>query len=136
MENKNFVLDTNICIFYLRGNTAVAHKMQEAGFDNLFISEITVLELLVGVEKGGRPEKKQPVIELVEAINVIPIASTYEFFAQEKIKLQKQGESIDDFDLLIGCAALYKNVTLITNNTKHFAKIEGLDLDDWYRKNE
>lgn len=46
----NYLLDTNICIYFLKGRFGLVEKMDKIGFDNLFISEITVAELKFGAE--------------------------------------------------------------------------------------
>jgi tRNA(fMet)-specific endonuclease VapC len=52
-------------------------------------------------------------------------------FASEKARLRKIGEPIDNFDLLIGATAVHHGLTLVTNNTKHFQRIQGIQLQDW-----
>lgn len=49
------------------------------------------------------------------------------------IRLKKAGNPIEDFDLLIGCAAKAAGLTMVTHNTKHFNHIEGLDIEDWFK---
>ena len=50
-----------------------------------------------------------------------------------KSKLEKTGSRLDDFDLIIGAVSLAYNLTLVTNNEKHFQRIEGLKLANWTR---
>jgi tRNA(fMet)-specific endonuclease VapC len=69
---------------------------------------------------------------LAEIFPIVGITrSTIEAFADVKMALDKKGESIEDFDLLIAASALSLNYTLVTNNTKHFNRIEGLQLENW-----
>ena len=62
---------------------------------------------------------------------VLPIAGAIPKYAQVKAQLRRQGQLLDDFDLLIGATALAHQLTLITNNTKHFAHFAGIRLEDW-----
>lgn len=53
--------------------------------------------------------------------------------AQEKVRLSKAGKPIEDFDLLIGCAAKVAGLTVVTHNVKHFSHIEGIKIEDWIK---
>ncbi len=52
-----YLLDTNICIYFLKGRYNLVEKFDQIGFDNLYISEITVAELKFGAAKSNKPEK-------------------------------------------------------------------------------
>jgi len=45
--------------------------------------------------------------------------------------LEKLGTPLDDFDLILAACAIGYNMTLVTNNVKHFERIEGLKLTNW-----
>jgi tRNA(fMet)-specific endonuclease VapC len=127
-----YVLDTNICIFYLRGNQSVADTMQRVGYTNLYISEITIIELLEGAEKSGNTARKEATIALINRLKIVPIKETYEYYVSEKIRLSNLGTPVDNFDLLIAAAALRLQAIMVTNNTKHFERIQNIVLEDWY----
>ena len=57
--------------------------------------------------------------------------NSIDVYAKEKVRLKKAGMPIEDFDLLIGCAAKAAKLTMVTNNIKHFSHIEGLVIEDW-----
>jgi tRNA(fMet)-specific endonuclease VapC len=52
----------------------------------------------------------------------------------DKAELERHGTPLDDFDLVLGCCALAHNLTLITNNVKHFKRIESLKILNWAEK--
>lgn len=109
--------------------------MKEIGIEYCFISEITLAELKYGAAYSNNPIKHHEEIEkLLESLQVIPISSTLDLFANEKARLRKSGRLIDDFDLLIGCTAIANELILVTNNTKHFKRIENLQLEDWIQR--
>jgi tRNA(fMet)-specific endonuclease VapC len=54
-----------------------------------------------------------------------------DLYAKEKARLRKAGTPIDDFDLLIGVTSVTHKLTMVTNNSNHFKKIDGIDLEDW-----
>jgi len=97
------------------------------------ISIITFGELLYGAKRSTQRDKYTSIVyRLAEIFPIVGITrSTIEAFADVKMALDKKGESIEDFDLLIAASALSLNYTLVTNNTKHFNRIEGLQLENW-----
>ena len=44
---------------------------------------------------------------------------------------EKKGNVIEDFDLMIGTTGVIGDLTVVTRNTKHFSRIEGIKLEDW-----
>lgn len=52
-------------------------------------------------------------------------------FGEVKATLRVQGQLIEDADLFIATTALTYQLTLVTNNTQHFARITGLQLENW-----
>jgi predicted nucleic acid-binding protein len=54
-----------------------------------------------------------------------------EIFGLLKAQLEISGNRLDDFDLIIASCAMAHNLTLVTNNTKHFQRIDGLKLANW-----
>jgi len=65
-------------------------------------------------------------------LEIIPSGrESVELFGIYKSKLEKLGTPLDDFDLIIASCALANNMTLVTNNVRHFARIKGLKLTNW-----
>lgn len=119
-------------IFFFKGKYGIEEKLDAVGISSCLISEITLAELKYGALYSQRPKKHIEEIEgLLEFIRVLPITSAIDSYAQEKARLRKEGILIDDFDLLIGCTALANGLTLVTNNTRHFNRLQGLKLEDW-----
>lgn len=127
-----YLLDTNICIYFLKGRFGLVEKIDKIGFENLYISEITVAELKYGIEKSENPEKTRPIInELIDRFKILTIFSSLDIFAKEKARLKKAGKIVDDFDLLIGSTAVQKNMVLVTNNEKHFERLHNINVENW-----
>lgn len=75
---------------------------------------------------------RQDVAALLSFVDSIPVDDAVaRAFASLKAQLQAAGNSIPDFDLLIAATALVHGHILVTHNTRHFARIPGLTLDDW-----
>jgi len=129
---KTFLLDTNVCIFFNKGVRGLREKLATVGFSNCAISVITYAELLFGVEKSQHRSKNLLTLEqFMIDLEVLTIDSAIPLFAKEKARLQLAGAPIDDFDLLIGATAIHHNMTLVTNNTRHFERLKSIKLEDW-----
>lgn len=128
-----YLLDTNICVFYLRGNPTVREKLHSVGRKACGISEITIFELRFGAENSDDPpEGHRRIDSFLRGLEVVPVIDTANRYAKEKTRLRKLGIPLhDEFDLLIGVTALEYNYTLVTDNTKHFARFENIQLENW-----
>ena len=135
---EKYLLDTNICIFLLRGKYNVDKKMDEVGLENCYISEITVAELKYGAELGNRQglvRRMQSLDEFIASVRVLPISETLDLFAKEKARLRLAGTPADDnFDLLIGCTSLVYDMVLVTENVKDFKNLTGIKLENWVKR--
>ncbi|MBK6479884.1 MAG: type II toxin-antitoxin system VapC family toxin [Saprospiraceae bacterium] len=129
---KKYLLDTNIAIFYMKGKYNLDERFGNITPGNLFISEITLAELKYGVENSEHTEKNRKVLDLfLTGVKILPIFHALDLYAKEKVRLQKAGTRIDDFDLLIGTTAITHNLVMVSNNTSHFKRIKGIKLEDW-----
>lgn len=127
-----YLLDTDICIFFLKNKFKIKEKIIDVGIANCFISEITIAELKYGAEKSNNFEKHSEEVDKIESLFVvIPIYENFDLFAKEKVRLQKLGELIPDFDLLIGITAITNQFTLVTNNEKHLKRVNGIQIENW-----
>ena len=134
--SKQFLLDTCICAYWLRDKYDVKHKINAADIQNCYISEVTIAELkfgaIYGKLKGGPKYKDQKLNEFFANIHVLPTFPVYDLFAEEKARLMLAGTpSYDDFDLLIGCTAVFNNMTLVTQNVRDFKNIQNISIENW-----
>jgi len=129
---KQYLLDTNICIYLLKDLFSLVEKIEAIGISNFFISEITIAELKFGAENSAFPEKNaQKTGQIQQLFTVIPIFSSLDVYAKEKARLKKEGRILDDFDLLIGATAIYNNLTLITRNVSDFERLKAIEIENW-----
>ena len=131
-----YLLDTNICIFFLRGKMNLDEIIKDKGKQNCFISEITVFELRFGAENSQDIERSHKAVDLfVNGISIIPISSCIRSYAKEKVRLRKIGKPInDEFDLLIGVTAIENKLTLVTDNAKDFVHFDGIEIENWFKR--
>lgn len=129
---KRYLLDTNICIYYIKGLYGLDRKMETVGPPNCFISEMTVAELKYGVENSKTPAVMRPIVEaFIPKFVVIPVYDALDVYAAEKARLKRSGLMLDDFDILIGTTAIVNRLTMVSNNQKHLGRLAGIDLQDW-----
>jgi tRNA(fMet)-specific endonuclease VapC len=132
----SLLIDTDIIIYSIKGVSSVQNEFIKNESLPKAISVITFGELLHGAKKSKNSEQNLALIyRIAEIFPILPITrSVIETFAELKRILEKEGRIIPDLDLLIASTALTHNYTLVTNNEKHFSKINGLKLDNWYKK--
>lgn len=129
-----YMLDTNICIFAIRNsNDNVLKKFHDHLDDELYISSITLAELMYGVEKNRKPEQNRNA--LLQFLTLIDIKEFSEKAAIEygKIRafLENQGTPIGPLDTLIAAHAVSENMILVTHNTKEFLRVPDLTVENW-----
>lgn len=131
-----YLLDANICIFYLRGLLNLDAFIREKGLENWYISEITVFEFKFGADNSSNPKKSHDAVDkFVQGISIIPIYRSVQKYAEYKVKFRKNGTPMhDEFDLLIGVTALENILILVTDSTKDFTHFKKLKLENWFSK--
>lgn len=118
----------------MKGKFELNQKIAGIEVENLFISEIALAELKFGVENSEQPAKnRRALLNFLTGVQLLPIVQALYVFAKEKACLRKSGNIIDDFDLLIGATSVAHGLTLVTNNSRHLARIKGIELEDWTR---
>lgn len=129
-----YLLDTNICIDWLRGRRDIAQSIENHGLQNCCISEITKAELLFGQRLAMRRGVKSDagaLDKLLDLLETVPVSNAIELYAIEKDRLCSVGQPIEDFDLLIGCSAVASGMVLVSGNTSHMSRIHGIRLENW-----
>jgi tRNA(fMet)-specific endonuclease VapC len=128
----DYLLDTNICIHYFKGQFEVKEKIEKIGYDKFAISEITLAELIFGAEKSQKRDDNIAVVEnFSEKVTIIPIFQSINIYAREKARLRKKGTIISDLDLFIGATAISNKMTLVTRNVREFERMTNLNVENW-----
>jgi tRNA(fMet)-specific endonuclease VapC len=128
-----YLLDTDTIIYILKGHPSLEQNLQGHLHDPVKLCVITLMELYYGAYKSQRTMSNLAKIKTLEnSLEILQIGQeVVEIFGMQKAKLERRGTPLEDFDLLLGCCALAHNLTLVTNNLKHFKKIEGLKVVNW-----
>ena len=129
---KGYLLDTSICVFLFREYREVTQRLNEIGYNRCYITDVVLAELRYGAFQSDFVEDNLKLIEdFVKKVRVLPFADSIDVYAKEKVRLKNAGKPIEEFDLLIGCAAKAAGLTMVTHNIKHFSHIDGIEIEDW-----
>lgn len=127
-----YLLDSNICVYFLRGNRNIANHIKSVGWGNCYISEITVAELLYGAEcSASKKVNESTIMSFCECLHVLPISGVIAEFARQKAVLRKKGELIEDSDLWIAATAVAHDMQLVTENVKHLGRLQNVRIETW-----
>jgi tRNA(fMet)-specific endonuclease VapC len=129
-----YMLDTNMCIFIMKKNENVLKRFCLE--HDVCISVITLSELEYGVEKSAAiARNRENLFAFLTLVDILPFdTSAAVCFGQIRTDLEKKGTPIGSFDLLIAAHAKSEGLTLVTNNTREFQRVDGLALEDWLKK--
>ncbi|MGA8274284.1 MAG: type II toxin-antitoxin system VapC family toxin [Candidatus Sulfotelmatobacter sp.] len=129
-----YMLDTDTCSYIMkRSNDAVLKHLQKVPVSDVCISVITKSELLFGVEVSPRRQQDGAALNAflgyVEVLDFPDIASLH--YAQIRAALETPGTMIGANDLFIAAHARGLGLTLVTNNTREFARVPKLVIENW-----
>lgn len=128
---SKYLLDTNIISFYLKGDENLKEKVL-SNIDSIAVSIISYYEIVSGLQSinaNKRINEFDKFCELIDIVNldkasILASCKMYSF-------LKKSGNLIDDIDILIAGIAKANDLIVVTDNTQHFERIEGLKLENW-----
>jgi tRNA(fMet)-specific endonuclease VapC len=128
-----YLLDTDTCVAWLRRNAAVRRRVTAVGPASLAVSIVTVAELRYGASCSAQVDANHQAIDgFLSGVTVVGLdPAIARQFGDMKAGLRAQGQLLEDADLFIAATALAYQLTLVTNNTQHFARITSLQLENW-----
>ena len=129
-----FMLDTDMCSYIMKGTSDVLLKhLQKVAPSDISISAITKSELLYGVEVSPRQQQNQAALDsflqYVEVLDFPEQASAH--YASIRADLKRRGRMIGANDLFIAAHARSQGLILVTNNTRGFARVRDLSIENW-----
>ncbi len=131
-----YLLDTNICSYIVsRRPPAAYERFQQESFKEIAVSTITLSELFFGVTKSTHPERNEVAYRsFLEPLTILDFdAEAAAHYGDIRASLERKGTPIGPFDLLITAHARSRNLTLVTNNEREFARVDGLNLENWIK---
>jgi len=128
-----YLLDTDTLIYWLKGNQSIEEKALAVGLAQLGYSVISHAELYFGAYNSLQKDKNLQAIQLLnQKLELVDFsAGSAQLFGKIKADLKQQGNIILDADIMIAAIALTNELTLVTNNAKHFIRIPSLSLENW-----
>ena len=129
----SYLIDTDTIVYSLNNNPVVIEQFRQRRDAPKSLSVITYGELVFGARKSTFVEKNLgKVRRIAELFPIIQVTKAImETFGEMKALLEERGQRLDDMDLLIASTAITHNLILVTNNIKHFDRIEGLEIENW-----
>ena len=128
------LLDTNICIYIINAKPAdVLERFRQYRMGEVGLCSIVAAELAFGVAKSGSLRNRQALEMFLAPLTILPFDQQASWvYGDLRADLQKRGTPIGSLDTLIAAHALSQQATLVTNNTREFAMVPGLRLENWY----
>ena len=138
MNGLVYMLDTNILSDTIRNPFGVASQyMERVSEDALCVSAIVASEMRYGIRKKGSPRLSYLVENTLSRIAILPYDdAASQSYSVIRTALERQGKSIGLADLLIAAHALSLGLTIVTNNTREFSRVEGLTIENWLAAEE
>ncbi len=136
---EKYILDTNTWIEHFHQRSGVTEHIMALRTTQLFVSEVTLAELTFGAYNSDDFDRHIQEPEwLRRYITVLDISTVFKEYAQIRCALRKIKKSLDkeigNFDILIGATALHYDLTVVTDNTKHFEQMPGVKVENWIQR--
>lgn len=132
-----FYLDTNICIYFLKGQySQLLDMIMSHSPDDIKVSSMVKAELLYGVEKSQKKEENlEKLRKFLLPFEIIPFDDKAAVeYSVMRANMERTGIVIGPNDLVLSATVLSRCGTLITNNEKEFRRVPGLIVENWLRK--
>ena len=126
-----YLVDTNWAIDYMHGHQPIVERFDELLPHGIGLSVISLAELYDGILGDANRQHAERGLQvfLSHIEEIAPIDDAIcRIFAAERIRLRATGNIIENLDLLIGATAIRRNLTLLTNNRRHFERMQGLSI--------
>jgi len=127
------LLDTNICIHIINARpAAVLERFRLYRMGEIGVSSVVAAELTYGVVKSGSSRNRQALEMFLAPLIILPFDEAVIWaYGELRAELERKGTTIGSLDTLIAAHALSQGALLVTNNTDEFARVPGLQLDNW-----
>ena len=127
------LLDTDTCIGLLKGDNAVVDAWRSCG-EQCTLPSMVLGELYYGAFKSTiREEELRRVDRFADIFPEIkPSRHAMRRFGELKASLEQEGTRLADADLIIASIALEEGLTLVTGNIRHYGRIDGLEMENWF----
>ena len=127
------LLDTNICIYIINAKPpAVLARFRQYRMGDIGLCSVVAAELAFGVAQSESTRNRQALQMFLAPLTIMPFdAAAVWIYGDLRADLERRGTPIGSLDTMIAAHALSQQALLVTNNTREFAKVPGLQLDNW-----
>jgi tRNA(fMet)-specific endonuclease VapC len=127
------LLDTNICIHVINARPpAVLARFRQHHMGEIGICSVVAAELAYGVAKSGSARNREALEMFLAPLLILPFEEAALWvYGDLRAELERKGTPIGALDTIIAAHALSQQSTLVTNNTREFARVPGLNLENW-----
>ena len=127
------LLDTNICIYIINAKPpAVLERFKNYRLGEIGVCSVVAAELAFGVAKSGSARNRQALEMFLDPLTILPFDERAAWaYGDLRAELERRGTPIGSLDTMIAAHALSLQAKLITNNSREFAKVPGLHVDNW-----
>jgi len=127
------LLDTNICIHVINARPpAVLQRFRQHRMGEIGVCSVVAAELAYGVAKSGSTRNRQALEMFLAPLVILPFDEAAVWvYGDLRADLERKGTPIGSLDTMIAAHALSRKSTLVTNNTREFARVPGLALENW-----
>ncbi len=127
------LLDTNICIHVINAKPpAVLERFRQYRMGEIGLCSVVAAELAYGVAKSGSARNRQALEMFLAPLIILPFDDAAVWaYGNLRAELERKGTPIGALDTMIAAHALSQQSTLVTNNTREFARVPGLALENW-----
>ena len=131
------LLDTNICIHVINARPpGVLERFRQHRMGEIGLCSVVAAELAYGVAKSGSPRNRQALEMFLAPLIILPFDEAALWaYGDLRAELERKGTPIGALDTMIAAHALSQQSTLVTNNTREFARVPGLALENWVQLN-
>ena len=136
MTGQLFMLDTDTCIFLMRGESpALAARVQSVPLQQQVMSAVTFAELTYGVQASAAAKRKQNQSVLDSLVLHLAVLDwpqdAAKHYAEIRTDLKKRVAQLGAADLMIAAHARAMGAIVVTNNVKDFDRVKGLEVENW-----
>ena len=130
------LLDTNICIHVINAKpSAVLERFRQYRMGEIGLCSVVAAELAYGVANSGSARNRQALEMFLAPLIIFPFDEAALWaYGDLRAELERKGTPIGALDTMIGAHALSQQSTLVTNNTREFARVPGLAVENWVQQ--
>lgn len=127
------LLDTNICIYIINAKpAAVLARFHQFRLGEIGLSSVVAAELAYGVARSASERNRRALEMFLAPLEIIPFDEKAAWaYGELRTDLERRGQPIGSLDTMIAAHALSMNAVLVTNNTREFSRVKGLQLENW-----